>query len=180
MEVAVTKESYDIVKKLAYKFANNSLVSTDYDTYLSVGLEGLISAVKTYKGDCNTSFSSYATTCILNEMRTIKARKGKRTLVQDENVAVEDIQTKVTELQDDNFIEVAKRIILKANNGKQRNAEIFMLSVGLLGNSKMDNKELADKFNMTTERIRQICKNTRKEIKKNKKASELLYSFIGG
>lgn len=106
-------------------------------------------------------------------------KKQKRfDLVQDENKEVEQLDCFTMEMQDDNMIEVAKKIILKANNNNERNAEMFMLNIGLV-DEPMDYKELSAKFNVSTERVRQVCVNTRAEIKNNKSASNLLYSFVG-
>lgn len=177
MEVSLNKESYALVEKLAYKFAY-STTSIKYDEYVNNGLDGLIRAINTYKDNSDTAFSTYATTCILNAMRTSKKKQERLDLVQDENVVIENLDTLMVETGDDNMVDVVKDTILKANKNNKRNADVFMLNIGLV-DAPMDYKELSAKFNVTTERIRQICVNTRRTIKNDKEASGLLYSFVG-
>lgn len=177
MKAEMTKESYALVEELAYKFAY-STTSLAYDEYVSRGLDGLIKAIASYKDDCGTAFKTYATTCIVNAMRTSKKKQERFDLVQDENILVENLDTLFTEMGDDNMVDVTKKVILKANKNNERNTEMFMLNIGLV-DAPMDYKELSAKFNVSAERVRQVCVNTRNEIKKDKTASGLLYSFVG-
>lgn len=177
MKAEMSAESYGLVCELAYKFAY-STTSIEYEEYVSRGIDGLAEAIATYKDDKDTAFKSYATTCIKNAMCTSMKRLKRFDLVQDENKEVEQIDGLAMEMQDDNMVDVAKKIILKANHNNERNAEMFMLNIGLV-DAPMDYKELSAKFNVSAERVRQLCVNTRAEIKKNKHASELLYSFVG-
>lgn len=177
MQAVFSEESYAIVEKMASKFAYGK-TSLQYENYLNVGLEGLIKALKTYSQDCNTDFSTYAYTCVRNALCTSK-KKGKRfDLQQDENIELDEINNLLTETTDDNMEEVAKQIIYDVNNHNTRNADMFMAHIGLTC-EPMSYNELSAKFNVSPERVRQVCVNTMRTIKNNKEHSELLYSFVG-
>lgn len=178
MKAEISKESYELVERMAFKFAYGN-TSNKYDELLSAGLEGLVKAVKTYNADGGTKFSTYAMTCIRNAMCTTNKMQERFDLTQDENVILDDIDTFLTETSDDNMVNVAKRVILSANNNNKRNAQMFIEHIGLNDNAPMDYKELSAKFNVSAERVRQVCVNTKREIKRNKNVTELLYSFVG-
>ena len=112
-------------------------------------------------------------------MCTKNKQQNSFDLTQDENVILDDIDTLMTETTDDNIISVAKRVILSANNNNERNAQMFMEHIGMNYAAPMDYKELSAKFNVSAERVRQVCANTRKKIRRNKDVTELLLSFAG-
>lgn len=178
MKAEISKESYELVEKIAFKFAYGN-TSYKYEELVSAGLEGLIKAIKTYKNDNNTKFSTYATTCIRNSMCTKNKAQERFDLTQDENVILDDIDNLLTETSDDDMVNVAKKVILSVNSNNKRNAQMFIEHIGLTDNAPMDYKELSAKFNVSAERVRQVCVNTKREIKRNKNATELLYSFVG-
>ena len=178
MKAEISKESYELVEKMAFKFAFGN-ASCKYDELLNAGLEGLIKAIKTYKEDSNTKFSTYASTCIRNAMCTKNKQQNSFDLTQDENVILDEIDTLITETNDDNMTNVVKKVILSANNNNKRNAQMFIEHIGLDDTAPMDYKELSAKFNVSAERVRQVCVNTKREIKCNKNITELLYSFVG-
>ena len=178
MKAEISKESYELVEKMAFKFAYGN-TSYKYDELLNAGLEGLIKAIKTYDEGGDTKFSTYASTCIRNAMCTKNKVMNRFDLTQDENVILDDIDTLMTETTDDNIVNVAKKAILSANNNNERNAQMFMEHIGLNYTAPMDYKELSAKFNVSAERVRQVCVNTRKEIRRNKGVTELLLSFAG-
>lgn len=177
MEATLNAESYALVEKYAYKFAY-SKDSFQYEEYLSAGLEGLIKAINTYKEDKNTQFKSYATRCILNAMSTSNKVQKRFDLVHDDNVVLDELDGLSDEMKEDNMVDVAKRIILDVNKNNKRNAEMFMLNIGIT-DAPMDYNELSVKFNVTAERVRQVCVATRRNIMRDKEATELLYSFVG-
>lgn len=178
MKAEITKESYELVEKMAFKFAYGN-TSYKYEELLNAGLEGLVKAINTYKDGNETKFSTYAFSCIRNAMCTKNKVQERFDLTQDENVILDEIDTLVTETSDDNMAHVAKKMILRANNNNERNAQMFIEHIGLNDAEPMDYNELSAKFNVSAERVRQVCVNTQREIKRNKKAMELLYSFVG-
>lgn len=178
MKAEMSAESYALVEKMAYKFAYGN-TSYQYEKYVSAGLEGLIKAIKTFNPNSDAVFSTYANTCIRNAMCTAQKVLKRFDLQEDENVVIEDINTMSTEMVDDNMENVAKRAILKVNNQNERNAEMFMLHIGLTCGKPMDYKDLSAKFNVSAERVRQVCVKTRAAINENKNIKSLLYSFVG-
>lgn len=83
-----------------------------------------------------------------------------------------------TFVAEEDMEETAKKVIIKVNANNERDAEIFMRNIGLIGDIPMDYKELSIRFNMTDERIRQICVKTRKSINDNPALKDLLYSYV--
>lgn len=178
MKPTINEESYALVLKMASKFAYGN-TSYQYEKYVSAGLEGFIKAINTFKPNGNAVFSTYANTCIRNAMCTTQKVLKRFDLQEDKSVIIEDISTMVTEMVDDNMEDVAKHTILKVNNQNERNAEMFMLHIGLTCDKPMDYKDLSAKFNVSAERVRQVCVKTRAAINKDKNIKSLLYSFVG-
>lgn len=198
MQAEITEESYALVLKMANKFAYGC-TSIDYEEYVSAGLEGLAKAIKTYKEGNNTTFSTYANTCIRNAMCTKQSNLKRFDLQQDENVILdgngekssEDGEDEVVtnnifnsfaeEMGDYNITDALKMVVRKVNKGNERNTEIALLKFGLVDEveNPMDYKELSVKFQVSAERVRQVCVNTINAIKADENAKELLYAFVG-
>lgn len=178
MECSVNKESYELVCKLANKFARGNVDSLIYEEYISAGLQGLENAVKSYNSEKGAAFKSFATTCIVNSISTCQRHQKKFDLTQDDNIEIESLDSLTVSIVEENMIDTVKDIIFRANNGNKRNAEMFMLNIGL-NYDKMNYKELSAKFNVSAERVRQVCLNTRKNINANPLDKELLYSYVG-
>lgn len=199
MQAKLTKESYALVEKMAYKFAY-STTSCEYEEYLSAGLEGLVKAINNYKEDSNAEFSTFANTCIRNSMCTKQKKLNRFDLQQDENVVLDGNGEKASEYGEDddvatdsicnqfteemtvnNVTETLKMAVCKANKGNERNTEIALLHFGLVDEVEypMNYKELSAKFQVSTERVRQVCVNTINVIKMDKVSKEHLYAFVG-
>lgn len=178
MERSFNQESYELICKLANKFAYGAVDSIRYDEYLNAGIMGLEKAIKYYSDDKEVAFKTFATTCIVTSMRTCKKKQNRFNLTQDENVNLEDLDSLTFSMVEENMEDTAKKIIIKVNSNNERDAEIFMRNIGLIGGVPMDYKELSLRFNMTDERIRQICVKTRNAINDNSKLKELLYSYV--
>lgn len=174
----MTAKDFALVEKYAKKFVYDNTESVEYDEYVSAGLEGLIKALDKFdetKAE-GTTFETYATRCILNELATKQRYIKKFDLQQDENVVLEENETISETFQEEDITKSIEFFVNKANNGNKRNVEIFFLNIGYYGDEPMDYKELSKKFNMTAERCRQICANTRKALESKK---SYLYSFTG-
>lgn len=178
MKAEISTESYALVLKMAYKFAYGN-ESIKYEEYVNAGLEGLKKAVDTFKEGQGADFATYANTCIRNKMCTKQTQQNKFDLVQDENVIMDNIDTMLDEMVDDNMEEITRMAVMKANNNDERNAQMFLLHIGLGGEKKLDYKEIGLKFNVSAERVRQICVKTQKTLKADKNAKAILYSFVG-
>lgn len=200
MEARFTEESYSLVLKMANKFAYGN-TSLEYEHYVSVGTEGLIKAINNYQEGRDADFSTFATTCIRNAMCTKQSQLRRFNLQQDENVILdgegekasedgEDETTTATntifnslteEMGESNVTEALKMVIKRVNKGNDRNAEMALLHFGLVDEVEkpMDYKELSAMFNVSAERVRQVCAKNINAIKADDNLKDFLYAFVG-
>lgn len=198
MEAKLTEESYKLVLKMANKFAHGN-TSLQYEELVSAGTEGLIKAINNYKEDSDAEFSTFANACIRNAMCTRQGQLKRFDLQQDENVVLDGNGEKASEDVDDdgvtygifnyfaeemgehNVTDGLKMVVRRANKGNERNAEIALLYFGLVDDVEqpMGYNELSAKFNLSAERVRQVCVNTIKDIQSDENAKEFLYSLVG-
>lgn len=200
MKPQFTEESYALVLKMANKFAYGN-TSLDYEHYVSVGTEGLIKAINNYQEGRDADFSTFATTCIRNAMCTKQTQLKRSKLQQDENVildgegekANEDGEDEIMtttdnifnslaeEMKDNNVTDALKIAIRKVNKGNNRNTEMALLHFGLVDEVEkpMDYKELSVMFNVSAERVRQVCVKNINAIKADNNLKDFLYSFVG-
>ena len=200
MEAKFTEESYALVLKMANKFAYGN-TSIEYEHYVNSGTEGLIKAINNYQEGRDADFSTFATTCIRNAMCTRQTQLKRFNLQQDENVILdgdgekpsEDGEDEITattdnifnslteEMKDYNVTEALKMVIKKVNKGNDRNEEMALLHFGLVDEVEkpMDYKELSAMFNVSAERVRQVCVKNINAIKGDDKLKDFLYAFVG-
>ena len=200
MEAKFTEESYALVLKMANKFAYGN-TSIEYEHYVNSGTEGLIKAINNYQEGRDADFSTFATTCIRNAMCTRQTQLKRFNLQQDENVILdgdgekpsEDGEDEITattdnifnslteEMKDYNVTEALKMVIKKVNKGNDRNEEMALLHFGLVDEVEkpMDYKELSAMFNISAERVRQVCVKNINAIKADDKLKDFLYAFVG-
>ena len=200
MEARFTEESYSLVLKMANKFAYGN-TSLEYEHYVSVGTEGLIKAINNYQEGRDADFSTFATTCIRNAMCTKQSQLRRFNLQQDENVILdgegekasedgEDETTTATntifnslteEMGESNVTEALRMVIRKVNKDNERNAEMSLLHFGLVDEVEkpMDYKELSAMFNVSAERVRQVCTKNINAIKADDNLKDFLYAFVG-
>ena len=200
MEAKFTEESYALVLKMANKFAYGN-TSIEYEHYVNSGTEGLIKAINNYQEGRDADFSTFATTCIRNAMCTRQTQLKRFNLQQDENVILdgdgekpsEDGEDEITattdnifnslteEMKDYNVTEALKMVIKKVNKGNDRNEEMALLHFGLVDEVEkpMDYKELSARFNVSAERVRQVCVKNINAIKADDNLKDFLYAFVG-
>lgn len=198
MEAKFTEESYALVLKMATKFAYGN-TSLEYEELVSAGTEGLVKAINNYKEGTDAEFATFANACIRNAMCTKQKKMKRFDLQQDENVVLDGDGAKQSEdgedeiitnnvfnsfaeeMGDNNATETLKMVVRKANKGNKRNTEIALLHFGLTNEVEepMDYKELSAMFQVSAERVRQVCVNTINVIKADKSAKELLCAFVG-
>lgn len=200
MEAKFTEESYALVLKMANKFAYGN-TSIEYEHYVNSGTEGLIKAINNYQEGRDADFSTFATTCIRNAMCTRQTQLKRFNLQQDENVILdgdgekpsEDGEDEITattdnifnslteEMKDYNVTEALKMVIKRVNKGNDRNEEMALLHFGLVDEVEkpMDYKELSAMFNVSAERVRQVCIKNINAIKADNKLKDFLYAFVG-
>ena len=199
MKPQFTEESYALVLKMANKFAYGS-TSLDYVQYVNVGTEGLVKAINNYQEGRDTDFSTFANTCIRNAMCTKQSQLKRFDLQQDENVVLDGDGEKPCEDEDDeitttntifnslteemgesNVTEALRMVIRKVNKDNDRNAEMSLLHFGLVDEVEkpMDYKELSAMFNVSAERVRQVCVKNINAIKADDNLKDFLYAFVG-
>lgn len=200
MEAKFTEESYALVLKMANKFAYGN-TSIEYEHYVNSGTEGLIKAINNYQEGRDADFSTFATTCIRNAMCTRQTQLKRFNLQQDENVILdgdgekpsEDGEDEIMattdnifnslteEMKDYNVTEALKMVIKRVNKGNDRNEEMALLHFGLVDEVEkpMDYKELSAMFNVSAERVRQVCVKNINAIKADDKLKDFLYAFVG-
>lgn len=182
MRAVISFESYDMVERMANKFAYGNTHSILFEQYKDAGIEGLYKAVNTYKENDTTTFSTYLYRCVLNAMVNEQKRILRHDLGQeDENFDFNNQKNGgiggIFEMADDNMEDVVKRIIRK-HTTSDRNAEIVGLHIGL-NCDPMELKDLAAMFGLSHESVRLVCVKTIKAIKADKNATELIYKFVG-
>lgn len=176
--VIITKEGYELVLKLANKFAYGNTHTNLYEEYVSAGLEGLIKSYETYKEGSDVKFSTYAYRTILNALINKKDHLIRHKIEEQDDYDLANYDGKVIELSDENMEKVVKGLIKKAVNNNERNAQIVELHIGL-NCEPMALYDLADMFHLTHESVRLVCTKAIKSLRTNKRAKELLYGFVG-
>lgn len=62
------------LRQRSFAFSHNE---ADCQDYFQEGVVGFLSAVRTYRADCGTRFTTYACTCALNRMRNLLRQRTK-------------------------------------------------------------------------------------------------------
>lgn len=153
--------------------------TVEQEELISIGSAGLLKAVKTYNVEKGTQFSTYAAKCIDNEILMF-LRSNKKNLV---NVSLfqpighdkdgNEI-TLMEALKDEDYI-VSKKIEendlrdeikkIMENSLSAREYSIIVSRFGLFGNSKMAQRELAKKLNISRSYISRIEKKAKQKMK---------------
>ena len=180
MKAMISFESYEMVQKLANKFAYGNTRSLRYDHYVSVGVEGLKKAVDTFTENMDAMFSTYCYRCVLNAMINEQKRLSLHELETNdgENENLEKWNGAYDEIRDERIESVLRQVIKKVVNNNERNAKIVELHIGL-EDEPMELKDIAKMFHLSHESVRLVCVKAIRSIREDDKAKELLYSFVG-
>ena len=180
MKAMISLESYEMVQKLANKFAYGNTRSLRYDHYVSVGVEGLKKAVDTFTENMDAMFSTYCYRCVLNAMINEQKRLSLHELEtnEGENENLEKWNGAYDEIRDERIESILRQIIKKVVNNNERNAKIVELHIGL-EDEPMELKDIAKMFHLSHESVRLVCVKAIRSIREDDKAKELLYSFVG-
>ena len=180
MKAMISLESYEMVQKLANKFAYGNTRSLRYDHYVSVGVEGLKKAVDTFTENMDAMFSTYCYRCVLNAMINEQKRLSLHELEtnEGENENLEKWNGAYDEIRDERIESILRQVIKKVVNNNERNAKIVELHIGL-EDEPMELKDIAKMFHLSHESVRLVCVKAIRSIRENDKAKELLYSFVG-
>ena len=180
MKAMISFESYEMVQKLANKFAYGNTRSLRYDHYVSVGGEGLKKAVDTFTENMDAMFSTYCYRCVLNAMINEQKRLSLHELETNdgENENLEKWNGAYDEIRDERIESILRQVIKKVVNNNERNAKIVELHIGL-EDEPMELKDIAKMFHLSHESVRLVCVKAIRSIREDDKAKELLYSFVG-
>jgi RNA polymerase sigma factor (sigma-70 family) len=179
MRVEYTQESYDYVKKLAFPYAYGNTQSELYDRMVSAGLEGLISAVNTYREGMGVKFSTYAYTLIKNRLENERNRTARHDIgVRQDDYDFSKYDGTLDCIRDGRMEDALRGVILKAVKGNERNALIVELHIGI-DDEPVELKDLAKRFSLSHESVRLIYTKAIESIRADKAAKRLLYSYIG-
>ena len=180
MKAMISFESYEMVQKLANKFAYGNTRSLRYDHYVSVGVEGLKKAVDTFTENMDAMFSTYCYRCVLNAMINEQKRLSLHELEtnEGENENLEKWNGAYDEIRDERIESILRQVIKKVVNNNERNAKIVELHIGL-EDEPMELKDIAKMFHLSHESVRLVCVKAIRSIREDDKAKELLYSFVG-
>ena len=180
MKAMISFESYEMVQKLANKFAYGNTRSLRYDHYVSVGVEGLKKAVDTFTENMDAMFSTYCYRCVLNAMINEQKRLSLHELETNdgENENLEKWNGAYDEIRDERIESILRQVIKKVVNNNERNAKIVELHIGL-EDEPMELKDIAKMFHLSHESVRLVYVKAMKTIREDKKAKEILYSFVG-
>ena len=180
MKAMISFESYEMVQKLANKFAYGNTRSLRYDHYVSVGVEGLKKAVDTFTENMDAMFSTYCYRCVLNAMINEQKRLSLHELETNdaENENLEKWNGAYDEIRDERIENILRQVIKKVVNNNERNAKIVELHIGL-EDEPMELKDIAKMFHLSHESVRLVCVKAIRSIREDDKAKELLYSFVG-
>ena len=180
MKAMISFESYEMVQKLANKFAYGDTRSLRYDHYVSVGVEGLKKAVDTFTENMDAMFSTYCYRCVLNAMINEQKRLSLHELETNdgENENLEKWNGAYDEIRDERIENILRQVIKKVVNNNERNAKIVELHIGL-EDEPMELKDIAKMFHLSHESVRLVCVKAIRSIREDDKAKELLYSFVG-
>ena len=180
MKAMISFESYEMVQKLANKFAYGNTRSLRYDHYVSVGVEGLKKAVDTFTENMDAMFSTYCYRCVLNAMINEQKRLSLHELETNdgENENLEKWNGAYDEIRDERIESILRQVIKKVVSNNERNAKIVELHIGL-EDEPMELKDIAKMFHLSHESVRLVCVKAIRSIREDDKAKELLYSFVG-
>lgn len=160
----------------------------DKEELISVGLIGLIKAVDTFDLSKNIAFSTYATTCINNEiLNFIKAQEKHsgidsldRTLLFDNSKTELSIQDTISDKKmntADNFEKKEFFLIIRQliDNLPNLEKEIIMYYFGFFENKPLTQQEISKKLNISRNKISITIAKALNIIRDNLQKDELIY-----
>ena len=155
-----------LVKLIVFNFYDPIITKEDM---FSTGILGLIKAIDTYKREMKSSFSTYASVCIRNEIITLlrnKQKSKKEVSLEDiisydrngNNLRYRDILSEEdTEILNGLIIETDKETLRKCFlKLSDKEKEVIFLLYGFYDSKIFTQKEIAEKLNLTQSMISKI------------------------
>ena len=161
-----------VLNEVRSKFSQNS----DLEELVSVGLVGLIKSVDTFNIDLKFKFSTYAAKCIDNEILMFLKKTKKFTLDKSleslittdqsgnqlklEDVLADEGSDFVSDYEKREFFAEIREVVYQL---PLPNRDIVLLYFGFIGDHAYNQKEIAEKFNISQSYVsRIITKNISK------------------
>ena len=164
-----------LVVYTAQKFDGTNVSIEDL---ISIGTIGLIKAVGSFDNEKNIKIATYASRCIENEilMHLRKTSKLKREVSLDEplNTDSEGNELCIADILSDENGEVSKNMDKEdekanlrevLNSLSEKEKKIMCMRYGLMGNSEMTQKQVADHFEISQSYISRIEKKILDKMK---------------
>jgi len=173
--------------RLVVSIVKKDFGNTDYEMeeLVSIGGVGLIKAIDSFDYDKNKKISTYATTCIRNEIlmyiRKEQLRKGLVVFSLDMNLSEEkDSSTMIDVFIDvnsdsleevfinDNMFELRRKIILEIINSlEEKEKKIIMMKFGFYDGVIYRQTEIAKIMNLSISKVRWIMEKTLRKIERS-------------
>lgn len=176
-EEKLVKHNMRLVAHVSKKYKNSS----EQDELISVGAMGLLKAIKSFTYDKGSSFSTYATRCIENEilMMLRSSKKHSGTLHLEDSISTDKDGNEIALFDviadnTDNIIDkvqtsIAFEKVLKIINDKlsAREQKVLFMRFGLCGYSSYTQIEISKMLNISRSYISRIEKRALEIIKNN-------------
>lgn len=164
-----------LVVFLAKKYENTGV---ELEDLVSIGTIGLIKGINTFSKDKNIKLATYASRCIDNEILMF-LRKNKRIKTEvsidaslsydgeGNELHLEDVLGTAPDLVSKGIEEETERAIMlnEIMHLKPRDRDIMILRYGLMSNTELTQKEVAEKLGISQSYISRIEKKVIKRLK---------------
>ena len=136
----------------------------DKDDLYQEGLLGLLSAIYSYKTDKNTSFRTYASVCIANQIKAaIKSANSKKNLPFGNLLSLEDTVIPATESVEEEFISNETEEVL--NSFLHEELSSLELSVVRLFLQDLPYKDISERLGISPKSVDNAIQRIRAKLK---------------
>lgn len=136
----------------------------DKDDLYQEGLLGLLSAIYSYRSDKNTSFRTYASVCISNQIKAaIKSANSKKNLPFGSLLSIDDTVIPATESVEDSFIFNETEEVLNSFLNKELSS--LELSVVRLFLQDMSYRDISDKLGIPVKSVDNAIQRIRGKLR---------------
>lgn len=162
------------IRLVIYIVMNNFKdLNYDKEELVSIGNNGLLKAINTFDNTKKTKFASYATVCIINEIRMFIRKLNKDTVLdsidrridEDEKISLGDTLPSKTNIEDDYLKDELINEINKLIEGLPlREKNIMKMFFGFNNGKRYTQKEIAEELKLSQSYISRIIKKQVKII----------------
>ena len=181
--MVITNEMYEMVQKMANKYAYGQVNSIRFEQFVSVGIEGLANAIKEFKEGTRgfegkeKAFSSFAYMCVNNLMKNEKERQARHFMELQDGYDMATWNGKCKQ-SDHDWQDIITEFIEREMKKNERNIAIVKSYFGI-GCDPMGLKDIAEMFKLSHESVRLLCNKVVKAIKVDSRAEKYIFSCFG-